>query len=362
MRPVLEAHADIGAPLAERFDTIMAIVLQRLDRPAEALVFQERIYRALLARHGPGSAEVGRKLEVYSVLLVDLQRADEAVAQTRLNYEASRHNAKLSLAWQASFASAHAYALLGAHRPAQAEEFYREAMRIKERIFGVDQPGTTISINNVATALCDQGRYAEATQLYGRVLAIRRAHEAPDSLGIATVLASLGETQRRAGDFVPTIAAMRESLALYEKRATRDAASATELQLRENLARVLESQREFTQALNVLVPVVEHVRRKGSAYAGTTGLDARLLQIRLMTQAGSPGADCAAADEALRLAMARAVQIGEARILAADCEYRRGRVDIATKHLADFNASAAELAQLSAYARERLAELRRRLS
>lgn len=359
VRRVIDAQTGAEPRFEQRFDYIAAVVLQRLDRPAEALPHIERAYRTALAFDGAGTANVGQLLEVYSVLLVDLQRADEAVVVTRLNHEASKRNPHLPLVWQASFASAHAFALLGGKRYAEAEVAYRDALDIKERIFGNGHPGTAVSVNNVGTALRYQGRYAEAARMYERALAIRRAQASPDSLKIAGSLATLGESWRGAGEPGKAITVLREGLALYDERRDGDAALPTELVLRVSLARALEATGEFSEAIAVLAPVLDRTRRKESAYAGAAGVDVRLLQTRLLARSTSAAEDCDAANATLELAAVPSPQANEAAILAADCEQRNGRATLAGQHLARITASSAELGEISEYARERLAELRR---
>jgi serine/threonine-protein kinase len=359
VRRAIDAYAGTEPRLSRRFDYIMAVVLQRLDRPAEALPHIERAYRAALAADGAGTASVGQLLEVYSVLLVDLDRADAAVAVTRLNHQASKRNERLPLVWQASFASAHAFALLGAKRYAGAEVAYRDALEIRERIFGNGHPGTAVSINNVGTALRYQGRYAEAARMYERALAIRRAQATPNSLKIAGLLATLGESWRGAGEPEKAIVVLREGLALYDERRDGDAALPTELVLRVSLARALEATGEFSEAIVVLAPVLDRTRREESAYAGAAGVGVRLLQTRLLARSTPAAEDCGVANATLGLAPEPSPQATEARILAADCESRNGRATLAGQHLVGIAASDEDLREVSAYARERLAALRR---
>ena len=354
----LGEQAHVERRLERRFDYIMAVVMQRLGRTDDALPYIERAYRTALAIDGAGTAEVGRAMEVYSVLLVDLDRADQAVAITRLNHEAARRNPRLPLALQASFASASAFALLGAKRFAEAEAAYRDSLEVKERIFGVGHLGTAIAINNVGTALYHQGRHAEAARIYERALAIRREQAPADTMKIARELSTIGKTWLLAGDTGKAITALREGLALYADAPPGDGSRPPELVLRVNLARALEEAGEFPEAITTLQPVLAHGRRQDSAYAGDAGIEVRLLHARLLARAGTTGPGCDAANDALVDAPMGPAAV-EARILLADCEWRNGRAAAATSALVVLDGSDSDTGQVSGYARARLAELRR---
>jgi len=48
--------------------------------------------------------------------------------------------------------------------PAEAERQYREVIKITEKLFGPEDPGTLTSRGGLANALSDQERYAEAEE------------------------------------------------------------------------------------------------------------------------------------------------------------------------------------------------------
>jgi len=54
---------------------------------------------------------------------------------------------------------------------AKAEDLYRRALAIKEKVLGKDHPDTALTVHNMATLLAGLGRAAEAESLYGRALA-----------------------------------------------------------------------------------------------------------------------------------------------------------------------------------------------
>src|SRR5262249_5494753 len=54
----------------------------------------------------------------------------------------------------------------------EAEQLYRRALAIKEKLFGADHPDVALTLNNLAAFYKSQKSYAEAEPLYQRPLAI----------------------------------------------------------------------------------------------------------------------------------------------------------------------------------------------
>jgi predicted Ser/Thr protein kinase len=345
------------ATLKRRFEYVLAVVYNNLDRPTDALPPLERAYRDAIAADGLGAAVVGKFVDLYSVLLVSVHRGDEAIRMTQANYEASRRRDKVPLVERSNFAAAYGYALLDAGRPADAEVAYREALALDEQLFGVGNLATDISMNNVSAALRHQGKYVAAAELGERVLAMRRAHLAPDSAAIARSLAVLGNTYGGAGDLHKAIALMREAIAIFDQRHEDDRASAITARL--NLARALEADGQYGDALQAVDHVLPHTQRSSSQYAGAGGADVRLMHARLQVRAAPDSRDCSAIASVLEVAPADAVEAVEAHILAADCEWRNRRAEQGKAHLASVDAPGVPLGKTSAYAQERLSELRR---
>ncbi|KAK2036201.1 hypothetical protein LZ31DRAFT_484418, partial [Colletotrichum somersetense] len=47
-----------------------------------------------------------------------------------------------------------------------AEKIYRQALEVKEKVLGLENPNTLSSINNLALILSSQGKYKAAEQIY----------------------------------------------------------------------------------------------------------------------------------------------------------------------------------------------------
>jgi tetratricopeptide (TPR) repeat protein len=342
--------------LQGRLDYMFAIVLQSLDRSGEAIPHLERAYRHAIADEGVGSTAAGLLIEVYSVALVDMQRTREAIDITRSNYVAAKAHNDMPLVRRTNFASAYGYALLKAGRAAEAETAYREALAWDERLYGVGNLSTDVALNNVGATLRAQDKFAEAAVFAERVLALRRAHLAPDSSAIARSSAVLGNTYRGAGDIDRAIVLIGAGLATFEKRGEADTAAA--LSARLNLAYALETKGRLAQARETLAPMLAHTRRAASQYAGAGGTDILLLHARLQARLAADAVDCSEPRAALDVAPGSSAQASEAHILAADCEWRHGRTSPAQRHLQAI-VPPAPLQTISPYARTRLAELQR---
>ncbi len=341
--------------LRRRFGYLIAVVYNNLDRAADALPHLDRVYREAVATDGLGSAAVGKFVDLYSSLLISAHRGGDAIALTQANYEASRRRPDLPLLERSNFAAAYGLSLLRAERAAEAESAYREALALDEKLYGVGNLATDISMNNVAAALRNQRRFAEAAEFGARVLAMRRAHLPADSAAIARSLAMLGDIWRSAGDFDKAVPLLRESVAIFDRRGEDDRASAITAHL--NLIRALEAAGAYDEALQVMSHVLPHTQRSSSQYAGAGGAEVRLMHARLLARAEPEGKDCSAIAHVLEVAPAGEAVAVEAHVLAADCERRNGRTQPMQEHLAAAGAAQLPPDRLSAYARERLAEL-----
>ncbi len=110
----------------------------------------------------------------YAYALLGVGRSDEALAITAQASAAAREWPGLPLAAQAFFHGAHGFALLRSDQPAKAEQWFREALALREQAHGIDAVQSAITLNNIRAALRAQSRYAEALEYAERELAIAR--------------------------------------------------------------------------------------------------------------------------------------------------------------------------------------------
>ncbi len=82
----------------------------------------------------------------------------------------------------------------------EAEQMYRQAFELEEKILGREHPDTLASISNLATILQYQGKYKEAEQMHQEVFELREKvldEEHPDTLDSMNSLASVLRHQGR---------------------------------------------------------------------------------------------------------------------------------------------------------------------
>ena len=131
-------------------------------------------------------------------------------------------------------------------RYAEAESELRDIIAIQERVLGPEHPDTLSSRNNLANALSSQGKYAEAEAEHRAVLAIRErvlGPEHPDTLSSRNNLANALYAQGKyaeAEEVHRAVLAIRERVLGPEHTGT--------LKSRNNLANALSSQGKYAEA------------------------------------------------------------------------------------------------------------------
>ena len=74
----------------------------------------------------------------------------------------------------------------------------RELLDVKRRVLGPEHPDTLTTMGNLACSLCDQGKHAEAEQMFREVLDLQRrvlGPEHPETLATLRELTSVGSTR-----------------------------------------------------------------------------------------------------------------------------------------------------------------------
>ena len=100
---------------------------------------------------------------------------------------------------------------------AEAEEFHKRALALREKVLGLNHPETAQALNRLALVYKDQGKYTEAEMLYKRALAIYESAPGVNREDVALVLnnlAALYWPQRR---FAEQESLDRRALAIREK-------------------------------------------------------------------------------------------------------------------------------------------------
>ncbi|WP_164928965.1 CHAT domain-containing tetratricopeptide repeat protein [Gloeobacter violaceus] len=92
----------------------------------------------------------------------------------------------------------------------RSELLYERALAIRQKVFGSKHPSVAASLNNLAALQAKQGRYREAEPLYERALAIREQVFGPEHPEVAKTLINLAALFRKQGRY-------REAEPLYER-------------------------------------------------------------------------------------------------------------------------------------------------
>jgi tetratricopeptide (TPR) repeat protein len=106
---------------------------------------------------------------------------------------------------------------LGRAAYAQAAQFFRDALAVKEKTLGPDHPNTATSLNNLALALKEKGDFAAARPLQERALAIVEKALGPAHPSTATNLNNLANVLLDERDLAGARPLYERALAIREK-------------------------------------------------------------------------------------------------------------------------------------------------
>ncbi|KAK0745442.1 P-loop containing nucleoside triphosphate hydrolase protein [Schizothecium vesticola] len=99
----------------------------------------------------------------------------------------------------------------------EAEQMYRQALQLYQKVLGKEHPSTLGSMNNLALVLDSQGKYEEAEQMHRQALQLREkvlGKEHPSTLGSMNNLALVLDSQ---GKYEEAEQMHRQALQLYQK-------------------------------------------------------------------------------------------------------------------------------------------------
>ena len=129
---------------------------------------------------------------------------------------------------------------------AEAEQLYERSLAILEKALGPEHPDVATSLNNLAV-LCEmQGKYARAESLYERSLAIREKALGPEHPDVATSLNNVGLLYQSQEKYAEAEPLLKRALEILEKARGPDHPDvAVSLN---NLATLYDSQGEYAKA------------------------------------------------------------------------------------------------------------------
>jgi eukaryotic-like serine/threonine-protein kinase len=213
---------------------------RRAEAAAErTAVFLESVFRVADPSESRGDAVTARELLDHAVADIDSQLVDQPQVRGRLLasmgnayrqlglYRESRPLLEQALALERAtlgaddprVARSH-YVLAGLLRRLReldaAREHYRAALAIREKARNPDD--LAVSLTGLANLEVDEGRFAEASELYRRALAITAASAGGDSPRYASHLSGLALAQWRLGE-ADSARAMFERVVAIQRRA-----------------------------------------------------------------------------------------------------------------------------------------------
>jgi tetratricopeptide (TPR) repeat protein len=122
--------------------------------------------------------------------------------------------------------SREAQALQEQGRPAEAVDLYTRALKLREKQLGLHHPDVAAALNNLGVALRLDARPADAGPIFTQALSI--AEECGDQRLLATILGGLGATLVDVGQLDRAEPVLRRSLALFERATGPDSVEAAE--------------------------------------------------------------------------------------------------------------------------------------
>lgn len=284
---LVQAHDLDDTELLDALDHVASVVHNNLRDLPRALFHLERSLARLRAARLPVPT---RTVLMYGTVLTGMDRAQEALAVTgpalaeaRLQPATPRHDLTTLI-------GAHAYALLFAGDPAQAEALYRESLAISEQIHGIGSSDAISDLHNVRTAVSMQGRHREAAGLAREVLAQARLRRSPDAPALLRYLAWVAICEADAGEF----ASARARLAELQALAPGFAALAPRMRVlaKHAQARVLADAGDWPAALALAERLLSRDDPE-DVLAPDQEAAVRLLRLRAAgALGGDPGEDC----------------------------------------------------------------------
>jgi tetratricopeptide (TPR) repeat protein/tRNA A-37 threonylcarbamoyl transferase component Bud32 len=106
---------------------------------------------------------------------------------------------------------------LSERKQAEAEAVYREALEQQKKLHGDEDPAVAQSLDNLASALGDQGRHAEAEAIFSEALAMRKRLHGDEHPDVARSLENLGIVLGHQGKHVEAEAMHRKALTMRKK-------------------------------------------------------------------------------------------------------------------------------------------------
>ncbi|MBN2267762.1 MAG: tetratricopeptide repeat protein [Candidatus Babeliaceae bacterium] len=188
--------------------------------------------------------------------------------RSQVRQNPGRQDLRLLLADMLEIQADFTFSLGGAHI---AENFYYDALAIKEEILSPDDKSLSALLNNLAFVHHEKKEYDKAEYFYQRALTLSEKSLGSDHIGVAAPLNNLAVLFRDTGNYEQSEALFRRSLAISEKRLGKDHYEL--IPTLSNIALLYRDRGRFTDAevlYNRAIEIAEHSLGKGHPGIATT--------------------------------------------------------------------------------------------
>ncbi|HTX05397.1 MAG TPA: tetratricopeptide repeat protein [Steroidobacteraceae bacterium] len=212
---------ETSVPAATRIRTLVAsgTTLYLSDDDAGALRFLEPAVDLARKALSPANQLRSQALTALGDVLVDTGKYDQAqlLYQEALTADRKRPATPENEAVLANTLESLATEYYYRGNLAAAEAPMREALRLRERAFGMIHPMTAQSMNNLGVLLYQSGQYDAAMRQYQQALPIYEQVYGPQHPEVASLLNNMGRSALMAGNVEQAEPLMRKSLAMTER-------------------------------------------------------------------------------------------------------------------------------------------------
>jgi serine/threonine protein kinase len=219
-----KARAEAEAAKSRQVTQFLEDMLQGVG-PSVALGRDTAMLREILDK---AATRIGKDLTTQPVTRAELQNKIGNIYEQLALYEKSEVLQRAAVAgYRESFGNDHpqvAVALSGLgsvllteDKLVEAEETYREALRIRRKNYGEEHPDIAQSMKDLSSVIQHAARYSEAEAMLRDTLKMQRKLSGDENLEVADTLYSLGLIRLQQGRLAEAEAMERESLAMRRK-------------------------------------------------------------------------------------------------------------------------------------------------
>ena len=156
-------------------------------------------------------------------------------------------------------------------RYAEALDYYKKALAIREKVLGKEHPSTATTYNNIAGLYHDMGDHEQALEYYKKALAIREKVLGQEHPSTATTYNNIALLYKSMGEYEQALDYYKKALEIYEKVLGKEHPDTATMY--NNVAGLYRAKGEYTKALEYYkkdLAITEKVHGKEHPYTATT--------------------------------------------------------------------------------------------